>query len=125
MLMLYLIGTTTKDFEGGATQKTSVKVRRNIGRVDDYFDVVAFKEVAEECRKIKGGSKVAIEGTLQKSKFGDTWYYTIVINDIKVIEKSQKPKQEEMNELLDNLVEIQERPAPIEEITTDDEDLPF
>lgn len=122
MLMLYMIGYTTKDFEGGATQKTSIKVRRNFGKVDDYFDVVAFKEVAEECKKIKGGSKVAIEGTLQKSKFGDTWYYTIVINDIKMLEKPTPKEiiQETPNPVLD--IEEVENFDPI---STDDEDLPF
>ena len=120
--MLYMIGYTTKDFEGGATQKTSIKVRRNFGKVDDYFDVVAFKEVAEECKKIKGGSKVAIEGTLQKSKFGDTWYYTIVINDIKMLEKPTPKEiiQETPNPVLD--IEEVENFDPI---STDDEDLPF
>ena len=117
-----MIGYTTKDFEGGATQKTSIKVRRNFGKVDDYFDVVAFKEVAEECKKIKGGSKVAIEGTLQKSKFGDTWYYTIVINSIKMLEKPTPKEviQETPNPVLD--IEMED----IEPLSADDtDDLPF
>ena len=76
-----MVGWLTKDFEGDTFVKNSIKVKRNVGSTYDYFDIVAFKDTADECRKLKKNSKVAIEGTLQKSKFGETWYYTIVISE--------------------------------------------
>lgn len=129
MNIIYLVGWTTKDFEGGTTAKSSIKVKRNVGKTYDYFDVVAFKETAEDCKKVKANSKVAIEGTLQKNSFGEKWYYSIVINDIKVLDKPQN-KDLPLN---DNAV-IQETPNPVEtfddsEITNavdlPDVDLPF
>ena len=127
MNIIYLVGWTTKDFEGGTTAKSSIKVKRNIGKTYDYFDVVAFKETAEDCKKVKANSKVAIEGTLQKNSFGEKWYYTTVINDIRVLEKPQ-PKDPPKDDT------IQETPNPVEtfddsEITNavdlPDEELPF
>ena len=121
MLMIYLIGITTKDFEGGAVQKTGIKVKRNVGNKYDFFDIVAFNDTAEECKKVKGGSKVAIEGTLNKNKFGETWYYSIVINEITILAKPTAKsfevlKEEVEEELKDNPIEIPELP---------DDDLPF
>ena len=144
MNLIYLVGWTTHDFDGGTSVKNTIKSKRSIGKQYDYFDVVAFKDVAEECKKIKEGSKVSIEGTLQKTSFGDKWYHSIVINEIKVLEKPQpKPdteKEKELKGYLKGMVEnqndndiIQEKPAPIEQLDLpdqepfdpDDNDLPF
>lgn len=145
MNMIYMVGYLVRDFEGGTTTKGCIKVKRNIGKQYDYFDVVAFKEVAEDCKKIKGDSKVAIEGTLQKSKFGETWYYTIVINDIKLLEKPQPKdpvntdiqeqpnKVGEMKKIVKDIVDLQNdnTPTPNDDVNLNDtldlpdDDLPF
>lgn len=143
MNMIYLVGYLVRDFEGGETKKSSIKCKRNIGKQYDYFDVVAFKDTAEECKKIKADSKVAVEGTLQKSKFENTWYYTIVINDIKLLEKPQPKdpvnteiqeqpnKVGELKENLKNIVELQNDNTPTDDVDINDpldlpdDDLPF
>lgn len=119
MNVIYIVGFTTKDFEGSGNAKRScIKSKRNSNRQCDYFDVVAFKENTQLVKNIKANSKVAIEGTLTRNLFEDKAYYSIVISEIKVLAKPTEYIEEEPQAPK----EVQEAPAPVEVV---EDDVPF
>lgn len=83
MNKIILIGNLTKDPESGATNGGVNFTRFNIAvnrpftnsageRVADYFDIVAWRGLAERCAKyLFKGSKVGITGAVQRRQYED------------------------------------------------------
>lgn len=92
MIKVFLIGNLTKDPEVSKTQngvsvcKMNVAVNRKMQDVTDYFSIVAWRAVADNCGEYLGkGSKVAIYGELQnrsyETKNGEKRYVTEIVAD--------------------------------------------
>ena len=90
MVKVFLIGNLTKDPElttfqdGGSVCKMSVAVNRKSQDKTDYFTVIAWRLLAENCSKFLGkGSKVAVCGELQNRSYetqsGEKRYVTEII----------------------------------------------
>lgn len=83
MNKIILIGNLTRDPESGTTQGGVTYTRFNIAvnrpftnangeRVADYFDIVAWRGLAERCAKyLFKGSKVGINGSVQRRQYED------------------------------------------------------
>lgn len=87
-----LIGNLTKDIEltktanGVSVCKMSIAVDRKMKDATDYFTVVAWRVLAENCAKYVGkGSKVAVVGELQNNSYetqsGEKRYITEIVAD--------------------------------------------
>lgn len=130
-----LIGNLTKDVErtetpsGVAVAKFSIAVNRNYKRVDgeriaDYFNIVAWRGLADTCAKfLSKGKKVAVSGEIQnrsyEDKDGNKRYVTeIIASDIEFL--SMATEQSEQHEQ-------PTRPAKASkvELTPIDDDVPF
>lgn len=83
MNKIILIGNLTKDPESGATNGGVNFTRFNIAvnrpftnsageRVADYFDIVAWRGLAERCAKyLFKGSKVGVNGSVHRRQYED------------------------------------------------------
>ena len=83
MNKIVLIGNLTRDPESGTTQGGVNFIRFNIAvnrpftnaageRLADYFDVVAWRGLAELCAKyLSKGNKVGIVGSVQRRQYED------------------------------------------------------
>lgn len=83
MNKIILIGNLTRDPESGATQggvnftRFTIAVNRPFTnaageRVADYFDVIAWRTLAERCAKyLFKGNKVGINGSVQRKQYED------------------------------------------------------
>ncbi|MDE7406450.1 MAG: single-stranded DNA-binding protein [Clostridiales bacterium] len=83
MNKIILIGNLTKDPESGSTQggvnftRFTIAVNRPFTnsageRVADYFDIIAWRQLAERCAKyLFKGSKVGINGYVQRQQYED------------------------------------------------------
>lgn len=92
MVKVFLIGNLTRDPELSKTQsgvsvcKMNVAVNRKMQDVTDYFTVIAWRAVADNCGEYLGkGSKVAVYGELQnrsyETKNGEKRYVTEIVAD--------------------------------------------
>jgi single-strand DNA-binding protein len=78
MNKVYLIGNLTRDPElsettsGIAVCRLTIAVNRTYNSEVDYFNITAWRSVAENCGKfLKKGSKVAVCGSLQNRSYED------------------------------------------------------
>ena len=83
MNKILLIGNLTRDPESGSTQsgvnftRFQIAVNRPFTdssgeRVADYFDIIAWRQIAELCAKyLFKGNKVGIHGSVQRRQYED------------------------------------------------------
>ena len=83
MNKIMLIGNLTRDPESGSTQngvnftRFQIAVNRPFTnsageRVADYFDIIAWRQLAERCAKyLFKGNKVGINGSVQRRQYED------------------------------------------------------
>lgn len=133
MNKVILIGNLTRDPENSETPsgvsvcKMSMAVNRtftnaNGERECDYFNIVAWRQLADNCGKyLSKGKKIAIVGNLQtrsyETKEGDRRYVTEVIADeVEFL----SPRDEQQN----STPEVPER-KPQQASMLGDDDLPF
>lgn len=106
MNKVIIIGRLTKDIEleatknGTAVAKMSVAVNRKSGENADFFNVVAWKDLAENCAKYLGkGSQVGVVGSLQTRNYetsdGSKRYITeIMAQEVEFLSRKEKTEEE-------------------------------
>ena len=107
MNKISIIGNLTKDPESRDTQngtvcKFSVAVSRRLKRdVTDFFNVVAWKSLAENCMKyLSKGKKVAVSGEMQfrtyeNSKGEKQNISEIIADEVEFLSQSQQNRDDE------------------------------
>lgn len=137
MNKVILIGNLTKDPESSVTQsgvsvcKINIAVNRNFTnangeRVADYFSVVAWRTLADNCaRYLCKGKKIAVVGNLQTRSYddrdGNKKYVTeIMADEIEFLtpigENGQQQRQPQQQQQRNRFADMQ----PV-----DNDDLPF
>ena len=92
MNKVFIIGNLTKEpeltvLQGGVSIcKMTVAVNRRLSDTTDFFNVVSWRILAENCNKYLGkGSKVAVLGELQnrtyETQIGEKRYVTEIVAD--------------------------------------------
>lgn len=122
MNRIILIGNLTRDPETSTTQagvtvtKFTLAVNRRFGgqngeKVTDFFDVTAWRQLAENCQKyLSKGRKVAVLGELHKDKYtgrdgAEKTKVYVQADDVEFLspaqdsaqKEEQKPKRDEVS----------------------------
>lgn len=103
--------------------KNTIVVKNDFGNGKQYFNLIAFKEKANDLAKFKKNEIVYVSGRIEMSKYNDKYYTNIVVGDIEKIGGVEENNEEEQ-------VDTEEQ-AQMDEIADDlgvdvaDDDLPF
>ena len=107
--------------------KNTIVVKNDFGAGKQFFNLIAFKEKANDLAKFKKNEIVYVSGRIEMSKYNDKYYTNIVVGDIEKIGGVEENIEEEQ---VDVEEETQEQ-AQMDEIADDlgvdvaDDDLPF
>jgi single-strand DNA-binding protein len=136
MNKVILIGRLTKNPELRFTSSNiavttfSLAVDRIGSEETDFIDIVVWRKQAENCNKyLEKGSKVAVEGSLQKrsyeNKNGEKRYLTeVVAENVQFLDTKSKVQQE-TNEYNDSSVKTETNALESLDVKIEDSDLPF
>ena len=138
MNKVFLIGNLTKDPEvttvGNdlANCKFSIAVSRRFGKNEtDYFSVVCWRGMAENCGKyLRKGSKVGISGSIQTRNYeasDGTKRYTveIVADEVQFLSTRNDSDNVDMIEGSNSSTKSVVRPSDLKPIEDGDDDMPF
>lgn len=136
MNKVILIGRLTKNPELRFTSSNiavttfSLAVDRIGSEETDFIDIVVWRKQAENCNKyLEKGSKVAVEGSIQKrsyeNKNGEKRYLTeVVAENVQFLDTKSKVQQE-TNEYKDSSVKTETNALGSLDVKIEDDDLPF
>lgn len=136
MNKVILIGRLTKNPELRFTSSNiavttfSLAVDRIGSEETDFIDIVVWRKQAENCNKyLEKGSKVAVEGSIQKrsyeNKNGEKRYLTeVVAENVQFLDTKNKVQQE-TNEYKDSSVKTETNALESLDVKIEDDDLPF
>lgn len=136
MNKVILIGRLTKNPELRFTSSNiavttfSLAVDRIGSEETDFIDIVVWRKQAENCNKyLEKGSKVAVEGSIQKrsyeNKNGEKRYLTeVVAENVQFLDTKSKVQQE-TNEYKDASVKTETNALESLDVKIEDDDLPF
>ncbi len=136
MNKVILIGRLTKNPELRFTSSNiavttfSLAVDRIGSEETDFIDIVVWRKQAENCNKyLEKGSKVAVEGSIQKrsyeNKNGEKRYLTeVVAENVQFLDTKSKVQQE-TNEYKDSSVKTETNALESLDLKINDSDLPF
>lgn len=136
MNKVILIGRLTKNPELRFTSSNiavttfSLAVDRIGSEETDFIDIVVWRKQAENCNKyLEKGSKVAVEGSIQKrsyeNKNGEKRYLTeVVAENVQFLDTKSKVQQE-TNEYKDSSIKTETNAIETLDVKIEDSDLPF
>lgn len=136
MNKVILIGRLTKNPELRFTSSNiavttfSLAVDRIGSEETDFIDIVVWRKQAENCNKyLEKGSKVAVEGSIQKrsyeNKNGEKRYLTeVVAENVQFLDTKNKVQQE-TNEYKDSSVKTETNALESLDVKIEPSDLPF
>lgn len=136
MNKVILIGRLTKNPELRFTSSNiavttfSLAVDRIGSEETDFIDIVVWRKQAENCNKyLEKGSKVAVEGSIQKrsyeNKNGEKRYLTeVVAENVQFLDTKSKVQQE-TNEYKYSSVKTETNALGSLDVKIEDDDLPF
>ena len=136
MNKVILIGRLTKNPELRFTSSNiavttfSLAVDRIGSEETDFIDIVVWRKQAENCNKyLEKGSKVAVEGSIQKrsyeNKNGEKRYLTeVVAENVQFLDTKSKVQQE-TNEYKNSSVKTETNALGSLDVKIEDDDLPF
>ncbi len=138
MNKITLIGNLTKDPENSITQsgvsftRFTLAVNRPFTnsageRVADYFDVIAWRQLADRCAKyLFKGSKVGINGSVQRRQYEDRdgirrTSFDVVADEVEFL----TPRQTQAQSDHDTRTAHDNNSAIADMVEVDNDDLPF
>ena len=65
--------------------KNTIIVKNEFGNGKQFFNLIAFKEKANDLVKLKKGEIIYISGRIETSKYNDKYYTNIVVGDVEKI----------------------------------------
>ena len=129
MNKVFLLGNLTKVPELRETQSgksvatLSIAINRDYGEGTDYFNVVVWGDLADNCKKyLDKGSKICVVGALQNRSYEDANGYKKYVTEIQASNVEFLTFKEKKQEENETQTSVRHRPQ-LEEIP--DGDLPF